>query len=93
MNYYYYRICHILYCIFILRTNCDLISIGIHLETFLEKHPSSKYLFTEDDNELAPKQLKNQFSAYLKDNVYWQEQFKDLAPQYSKDGDIATHSG
>ena len=66
--------------------------MGIHLETFLENHPSSKYLFTEDDNKLAPKQLKNPFSTYLGDNIYQQEQYKDLAPQDSKDGDITTHS-
>ena len=68
------------------------------METFLELHPASKYLFTEDDDEKGPDRLKRHFSSCLRDNVWRKEDFIDLAPEVSPLGsngwpsDIGTHS-
>ena len=72
--------------------------MSIFLETFLELHPASKYLFTEDDDEKGPNRLKVKFSRCLRDNVWRKEDFIDLAPEVSPLGsngwpsDIGTHS-
>jgi len=67
--------------------------MSIYLETYLELNPTSKYLFTADDNVKAPERLKSTFTNNLRDKVWKKQQFKDLAPEDSKEGDIASHSG
>ena len=72
--------------------------ISIYLESFLEQHPSSKYLFTKDDDVKAPNCLKTRYSGHIRDNVWRKPEFMELAPKASpvdKNGwptDIGTHS-
>ena len=67
-------------------------------KTFLGRHPGSKYLFTEDDDEKGPDRLKGNFSRCLRDTIWRKEDFIDLAPEVSPLGskywpsDIGTHS-
>ena len=89
----------ILHSVLVHSNNCFLIMMSIYLETFLEMHPTSKYLFTEDDNELAPLRLKGTCAHIIRDYVWQKQDFINLAPEDSiKDDngylvDIATHSG
>ena len=72
--------------------------MSIYLETYLEKEPISKYLFTEDTDKKAPERLKQTFARSLRENVWRTQEFIDLAPEDSlKDAngypmDIGTHS-
>ena len=73
--------------------------MAIFMETFLEFHPSSKYLFTEDADAKGPDRLKNKYSNAVRDNVWRKQEFIDLAPEpprLDNNGwptDIGTHSG
>ena len=69
------------------------------MESFLERHPGSKYLFTEDDDEKGPGRLIGKYSRGVRDNVFRQQEFIDLAPEtppLGKNGwpsNTGTHSG
>ena len=67
--------------------------MSIYLESFLEMHPDSKYLFTADDHEKAPNRLKSRYTKMMKEVVWQCGEFRDLAPAGSVEGDIASHSG
>jgi hypothetical protein len=79
--------------------NCVLIMMSIYMESFLERHPNSKYLFTDDDDAKGPARLKCTYSKVLREEVWRTPEFIDLAPEASlldKHGwptDIGTHSG
>ena len=55
--------------------------MSIYIESFLELHPGSKYLFTEDDDEKGPGRLKGRYTTCVRDNVWCTHEFKDLAPE------------
>ena len=73
--------------------------MSAYLESFLELHPGSKYLFTEDDDPKGPNRLKSKYASDVRDNVWRTDDFVALAPEASplnKNGwpsDIGTHSG
>jgi len=73
--------------------------MSVFLESFLQRHPGAKYLFTEDDDEKGPNRLKSKYSTAVRDNVWRQQEFIDLAPEVpplSSNGwpsDTGTHSG
>ena len=71
-------------------TYCVLIALGLHLESFLELHPETKYLFTEKDGKNAPKNLKAKYRRTLGKAAWSKDEFKDLSE--GEDGDIGTHS-
>ena len=50
---------------------------------FLERHPSSKYLFTKDGDEKGPDRPEGTFSRCLRDNVWRKEECIELAPKVS----------
>lgn len=77
----------------IIRNNCILIIMSIYLETYLEMHPNSKYLFTEDDADIAPIRLKDKFTNNLRTHVWRKPEFKELAPSDSTENDVGGHSG
>ena len=70
-------------CVFASSNNCILIIMSIYLESFLELHPGSKYLFTEDDDDKAPTRLKKKYADNVRDNVWRTEDFIGLAPEAS----------
>ena len=68
--------------------------MAIHLESFLEKHPASKYLFTSDVAREAPDRLKHTFSEQLRKVVWQQSEFKLLSDGTPEGAvGIGTHSG
>ena len=73
--------------------------MSIYMESFLERHPNAKYLFTDDDDAKGPSRLKSAYSAALREDVWRKKEFIDLAPEASpldKHGwptNIGTHSG
>lgn len=73
--------------------------MSIFMESFLERHPNTKYLFTDDDDAKGPARLKSAFSKAMREDVWRTREFMDLAPEASpldKNGwptDIGTHSG
>ena len=73
--------------------------MSVFIESFLERHPNSKYLFTEDDNAKGPNRLKAKYSKVLRDEVWRKPEFIDLAPEaapldsHGWPTNIGTHSG
>ena len=69
------------------------------MESFLERRPNSKFVFTEDDNAKGPNRLKAKYSKVLRDEVWRKPKFIDLtseASPFDSHGwttDIVTHSG
>ena len=43
--------------------------MSIYMESFLERHPNAKYLFTDDDDAKGPSRLKSAYSAALRVDV------------------------
>ena len=84
---------------FISGCNCILIMMSVYLESFLERHPGSKYLFTEDDDAKAPNRLKSKYAKHLREEIWHKPEFIDLRPEtgpVDSNGwptDIGTHSG
>ena len=73
--------------------------MSIFMESFLERHPNTKYLFTDDDDAKGPNRLKTAYSTAFRENIWRTTEFMDLSPEASpldKHGwptDIGTHSG
>lgn len=57
--------------------------MAIFMESFLELHPGSKYLFVEDDDEKAPHRLKEKYGRVLRNDVWHKPEFTELAPEGS----------
>ena len=72
-----------------------MIIMSTYLESYLEKNPTSKYLFTPDEDDEAPKRLKNTFASRLRTVVWKKKEFKDLADELCDDENrgVGTHSG
>ena len=51
------------------------------MESFLERHPGSKYLFTEDDDAKGPDRLKSKYLSAVRDNAWRKQECIDLAPK------------
>ena len=72
--------------------------MSIYMEYFLELHPRSKYLFTDDDDK-APNRLKDRYTKNAREDVWRKPEFVELAPEaarVSPNGwatDIGSHSG
>ena len=68
------------------------------MESFLESHPNSKYLFTDDDDTKGPICLKAKDSKVLQNEVWRKPKFIDMGPEVSPldshgwTTDIGTHS-
>ena len=73
--------------------------MSIYMESFLELHPRSKYLFTDDDDEKAPNRLKAKYTKNVREDVWRKPEFVELAPEAARvdsNGwatDIGSHSG
>ena len=46
--------------------------MSVFMEYFLELHPRSKYLFTEDDDEKAPNRLKAKYTKNVRED-FWRK--------------------
>ena len=55
--------------------------MSVYLESFLERHPGSKYLFTEDDGAKAPNRLKSKYAKHLWEEIWRKPEFIDLRPE------------
>ena len=73
--------------------------MSIYPESFLEMFPNSKYLFTENDKEKAPGQLKSNYTNTLRAHVWQKQEFIKLTPEAGPTdtngypANIASHSG
>ena len=79
--------------------SCILTLMSVFMELFLERHPNSKYLFTENDDAKGPNRLKAKYLKVLWEEVWRNPEFIYLAPEasplHSHDWptNINTHSG
>ena len=77
---------------------CLFIWKSIYLESFLEKCPNSKYLFTDKTDKKAPNSLKNNYRNRLKTVVWTKKEFEDIIDEIDLDKgsggkSLGTHSG
>jgi hypothetical protein len=64
----------------------------VYLESFLEKHTNSKYLFKVSMIETGPNNIKATWSDKLRKIVWVDPEFRDALPELDDDGGIGTHS-
>ena len=66
--------------------HCILVGLGLHLESHLEMHPNSKYLFTSQVDAQAPEKLKNKHCRDLKNHVWTMQEFIHMCQMMVKRG-------
>ena len=71
---------------------CVFIHMAVYIESFLEKQPNAKYLFTDKMSETAPNAMKATWSDRMRKVVWSDPAFKEMAPELDEDGGIGTHS-
>ena len=58
--------------------------MSMYMEYFLELHPRSKYLFTDDDDDKAHNRLKAKYTNNVRDDVLRKPDFVELAPEAAR---------
>ena len=55
--------------------------MSVYPESFLERHPGPKYLFTKDDDAKALNRLKSKYTKHLREEIWRKPEFIDLRPE------------
>jgi len=71
---------------------CVQLNLAVYLEEFLQLYPNSKYLFTDAEDEGAPKSLKQNHRNNMARHVFTNEEFIAMALESDMHVGLGTHS-